>query len=376
MKILIGADFVPTEKNIEYFQKGNIDYLLGDELVNLLSKADFRIFNLETPLTDKLNPIKKYGPHLNAPTAAISGYKAADVNLLTLANNHIFDHGIDGLNSTVDVLNKSNIAYLGAGNNSSEASKPYVFEIENKKIGVYACAEHEFSIATPTKAGANPFDALEAFDHVSALKEKTDYLIVLYHGGKEHYRYPSPNLQAVCRKFVDKGADLVVCQHSHCIGCEEKYNDGTIVYGQGNFLFDAANNEYWNSGLLIEVDGCGQVSYIPITKKAETVRLAIGEDRDRILQSFYNRSEEIKDNAFVQNKYNEYASGMLEAYLINISKVRNNIFFRVINKLTGYRFATFYAKRYALKMGLTLENYLDCEAHRELFLCGLRQINQ
>ena len=44
MKILIGADFVPTEKNIEYFQKGNIDYLLGDELVNLLSKADFRIF--------------------------------------------------------------------------------------------------------------------------------------------------------------------------------------------------------------------------------------------------------------------------------------------------------------------------------------------
>ena len=65
----------------------------------------------------------------------------------------------------------------------------------------------------------------------------------IINGGKEHYRYPSPDLQKICRKFIDKGADLVVCQHSHCIGCEEKYNHGTIVYGQWNFLFDRSNIE-------------------------------------------------------------------------------------------------------------------------------------
>ena len=42
------------------------------------------------------------------------------------------------------------------------------------------------------------------------LKKQCDYVIVLYHGGKEHYRYPSPYLQKVCRKIVDKGADIVV----------------------------------------------------------------------------------------------------------------------------------------------------------------------
>ena len=67
---------------------------------------------------------------------------------------------------------------------------------------------------------------------------KCDYTIVLYHGGKEYYRYPSPNLQRVCRYMIEKGTDLVICQHSHCIGCEENYLSGKIVYGQGNFIFD------------------------------------------------------------------------------------------------------------------------------------------
>lgn len=43
-------------------------------------------------------------------------------------------------------------------------------------------------------AGANPFDVLESFDDVQALKEHCDYVIVLYHGGKEFYRYPSPHV--------------------------------------------------------------------------------------------------------------------------------------------------------------------------------------
>lgn len=80
------------------------------------------------------------------------------------------------------------------------------------------CTENEFSSATMHSAGANPFDVLESFDDVQALKEHCDYVVVLYHGGKEFYRYPSPMLQRYCRKFIEKGASLVLCQHSHCIG--------------------------------------------------------------------------------------------------------------------------------------------------------------
>ena len=79
-------------------------------------------------------------------------------------------------------------------------------------------------------------------------------VIVLYHGGLEKYRYPSPQLRRVCRKFVEKGADLVVCQHSHSVGCMEAFGGGNIVYGQGNLLFARYGGEHWNTGLLIGLD--------------------------------------------------------------------------------------------------------------------------
>lgn len=55
---------------------------------------------------------------------------------------------------------------------------------------MYTCAEHEFTIATENTPGANPFDPLESLDHIQELKSKCDFVLVLYHGEKAHYRYP------------------------------------------------------------------------------------------------------------------------------------------------------------------------------------------
>ena len=95
MYILIGADLVPTEKNIAEFEKGDAEFLVGSELLTILKDADFRIFNMEVPLTDKTAPIKKCGPNLIAPTATIEGYKALGSDIVTLANNHILDQKPD-----------------------------------------------------------------------------------------------------------------------------------------------------------------------------------------------------------------------------------------------------------------------------------------
>ncbi|MFW6015997.1 MAG: hypothetical protein ACOCRK_06130 [bacterium] len=62
------------------------------------------------------------------------------------------------------------------------------------KTGIYTCADHEFTIATCNSPEENPFDSIESVDHIKDLKKRCDYLIVLYHEGKEHYRYPSPYL--------------------------------------------------------------------------------------------------------------------------------------------------------------------------------------
>src|SRR5699024_431430 len=234
------------------------------ELFDIWINADFRLFNLEVPITDKASPISKQGPNLIAPKSTINGIKGLHPSLITLANNHILDQNEQGLFSTSNLLDKNNIHHIGAGENLNKASEPYIFQWNGNKIGVYTCAEHEFTIATENSAGANPFDPLESLDHIAKLKSKCNYVIVLYHGGKEHYRYPSPYLQKVCRKIVDKGADLVICQHSHCVGSFEEYDKGTIVYGQGNFIFNEHNNEFWNTGLLVKVDDIFNIEYIPI----------------------------------------------------------------------------------------------------------------
>lgn len=235
MSILIGADFIPTKENEELFRKGDLVALIGNELKRVLESSDYRIFNLEAPLTENSLPIKKRGANLYGAKECVAAYESANVNLFTLANNHIMDYGEQGLNDTLELLKKSNINYVGVGKNLREAAKPFYFSVNGKKIGVFAAVQHEYSIATETNAGANLFDVFESFDQIAEMKLHCDYVIVLYHGGRECYRYPTPYMQKLCRKMVDKGANLVVCQHSHCIGCEEKYSGGTIVYGQEIF---------------------------------------------------------------------------------------------------------------------------------------------
>lgn len=373
MYLLIGADIVPTDSNVELFKTGNRRKLVGEEIEKILANASYRIFNLEIPLTDKEEPILKQGPNLIAPTESIEGYKALEVDILTLANNHILDQGEQALRSTIDVLDKAGIAHLGAGDNLRAASEPYIFEFCGKQIGIYACAEHEFSIATEKTGGANPFDPLWSLDHIEALKLRADYVIVLYHGGKEHYRYPSPNLQKICRRMVDKGADLVICQHSHCIGCEEKYKGGIIVYGQGNFLFDDSDNECWQTGLLVKIDEGMCVSYIPLVKDRNSVRLANEDQGKDIIRAFRSRSEEIKTSNFVQESYDKFSESFLPFYLAKL-KGKESFVYKVINKLSGNKLREKSIRnKYDAKLLTALWNWIDCEAHHELLLRGIQQ---
>lgn len=356
-KIVIGADIVPTPSNEENFISGNMSGALNNEVMSILNSATFRIFNLETPLYDGYSPIKKVGPNLVAKCATINGLKALGTNLVTLANNHIMDQGIAGLNSTLETLKQSRIEHVGVGMNSTEARKPYCFDFSRKKIGVYACAEHEFSIATDKKPGANAVDMIEIWDHISQLKSECDYVIVLYHGGKEYYRYPSPNLQKICRKLVDKGANLVITQHSHCVGCQENYHDATIVYGQGNFLFDEDHDEFSDEGLLVTLDENLKVDYVPL--------------RDCNIKAFFERSKKIKSPEFVEEEYSRFAENMFVQQTSPFRR-KESFPFKVINKLSGNKIRTQLAYRIPEDQLYAQVNFVECEAHQELLLRGLK----
>lgn len=372
MKLLIGADIVPTKSNITEFIHANTTALVDENLLDVLRNADYRIFNLEVPLTDTQRPIEKCGPNLIAPAASVNGIKALGADFLTLANNHIMDQDVIGLHNTIDVLKQKAIEYAGVGDSPSQAAEPHIFEKDGIKVGIYCCAEHEFSIVSEKKPGANPFDPLWSFDHIQDLKKKCDFVIVLYHGGKEEYRYPSPELQRVCRRIVDKGADLVICQHTHCIGCKEEWKQATIVYGQGNFLFDEDDNEYWATSLLVSTDLQKEnvkIEFIPLCKNGAKVELADEKRKNIILSNFEKRSKEILKDGIIEEKYNRFADDMVMSYFNrSLGNIPRSFAFRVLNKISAGKLK---GKCYTEKDLLNLINLMDCEPHRELFIRGL-----
>jgi hypothetical protein len=378
LKLYIGADFVPTDINKRLFEEGNGEALVGKELYKILKHSDLNVFNLEVPLTDAETPIVKFGNNLIAPSKTVYGYKALEPIFLTLANNHSLDQGVEGLTTTLNLLKQHEIAHAGAGANLKEAKKPFIFEKDGVRIGFYLCTENEFTMATSHSMGANPFDVLDSFDEVDALKEQCDYVIVLYHGGKEYYRYPSPMLQRYCRKFVDRGASLVICQHNHCVGSREDYNGGSIIYGQGNFIFNSEfyvnHRDFVKDSLLIRVEATKDsfvICELPIRMSDNGTRLATDAEAAETLAGYKNRSEEIKDVHFVISNYKAFADTHVKRYLREF--LGRSFIIRAINALFG-------RKLMQLILGptsyLAIQNYLECEAHHELFLRGIKNINK
>ena len=368
IRILIGGDVAPTASNEKVFAE-DAPSLFHGELLSVWLSADARICNLETPLSDKASPIEKCGPHLRAPAACADGLAALKLTAAGLANNHCFDHGADALAETTRLLDERHIAHFGAGGDLAAADQAYFYEKDGLRIGFYAVCEREFSQAGASRPGANPFDPLETPDRIRALAAQCDHLIVLFHGGREQFPFPSPGLQKACRKLVSCGARLVLCQHSHIVGCAEAYGGGTIVYGQGNFLFDADDAPAcFDTGLLVDAaftKDAVKVDYRPLRRTDHGVRLADGEDADAILGGFTARSREIATAGFVERRFAAYAAEKKEAMLRVF--LGGNPLLRAVNALYGRK----PSRVYGAQQLANIENTVGCETLRELLLKGL-----
>ncbi len=365
MKILIGGDTVAGVRNMQLFKAGDAVGLLGNALMEIIRQYNTFVVNMEMPLILNDSPINKNGPCLGAPVDAVNGYRAMGVKAVSLANNHIFDHGAVGLRATLDTLKNSGIEYVGAEFSENEAAKPLVFTENGFKVGIYSCCENEFSVFSRNGAGANGFDITETFDQIRECAASVDYLIVLYHGGKEYYRYPTPMQQKIMRKMADCGAKLVIAQHSHCVGCEEEYHGSKLIYGQGNFLFDFGKSydEYSDTGLLIGVDVSAsgvQIQKIPVARNDNTVRLADESEAADILRAYSLRSEEITNPDTVKQLFYRVVAEE-RTYLLR--QMHGDIFpVKVFGKLFPKFFTGLF---YGRKAQLAARNVIECETHLE-----------
>lgn len=375
-RIIIGADFVPTDSNKILFQNQETHKIFGDDLCNLFQQSDLNILNLEAPITTSQEKLFKVGgPNLKTYPECICVLKDLKPLLLSGANNHIRDYEDCGIHETLSLLSNAGINSIGFGINKENARQPKIYQINGAKIGVYSCSENEFCCASDSHGGGNGYDPLYTFDEIRDLKGKCNILIVLFHAGRENYRYPSLQLQRICRKMSEVGADLVICQHSHCIGSFEIYKNSLIVYGQGNVLFDYIQRDEWATAILLELkisNNILDVSVIPIMKNKNCVTIPDQTSATRIVKDFLSRSENIKDPNFVKQEWAHFLSGNQKQILLlsGVLGINNRILAaidRIIfkGKLTD--------KLFSKQRSQLLLNYIRCESIRESLMTLLNK---
>ena len=322
--------------------------------------------NLECALTDNPKPVKKAGPVLYVAEEFAASLKVWGFDAVSLANNHIRDCGDEGVRSTLAACKKNGILTFGAGETEAEACKPLIIEKSGLKVAFLSFAEREFNYVHDGKAGAIAFDPYESFDNIREVRKEVDALIVLYHGGIEHYIYPSPLLRKKCRKIVEAGADVVLCQHSHCIGTREQYGKGEILYGQGNSLFGyRKGDDSWNHGLLVRlevtVDGV-KVKYDVLETSADSaVGMASDDVASKVLAQLEKESAKLSDDAFLDASWKAFCRKQAPLYLAMTYGFGTNMN-RLNRLLRNGLVKLFYGRR---ELNVT-HNIIRCDAHKEV----------
>jgi poly-gamma-glutamate synthesis protein (capsule biosynthesis protein) len=185
-------------------------------------------------------------------------------------------------------------------------------------VAILAFAENEFSTTTGEKPGAWPFDLIDNAHQISEARKVSDYVLVILHGGAEHYPLPSPTMQKACRFFVDMGADAVICHHSHVAAGSETYKGCPLVYGLGNFLFDPGNLSVdggWNSGYVVALKVSPHhtiaMDRIPYRQepKVPRVTLLAGAERETFLASLDELSAIITHPEQLKRSWAEFCKG-------------------------------------------------------------------
>lgn len=347
MKLLLLGDICPTNVTAPLFKIKDVSTLFTNTL-SMLEGNDFVFANLECALTESSREIAKYGPNLKAPYETAQVIKQIGIDCVGLSNNHVFDYGKEGIRDTLKALKINDIDYTGFGDNYEDSRKNYIIEKNGEKIALIAVCEHEYSYALENRMGSRPYDEYDTIEDIRKAKENCDRVIVFYHGGKEFCKYPSPRLHKLCRAMIRNGADVVLCQHSHCIGCYENYEGGHILYGQGNFHFVKPHSfEGWNTSLAVNYNTKNnKINFTPLKNTDDGIRILDDIEKEKVLKEFEERNRTLLNGEWKKG-WKEFCESVKDVYIGAVSEA----FTESSNELQNGKFS----------------HYLDCEAHTDVW---------
>lgn len=287
-----------------YIEKHGVDYPF-DSTRAVLSQSHLTFGNLESPFTKTGQKFDKKFNFKVPPEYAV-GLINAGFDVVTLANNHILDYGIEGLKNTLTVLDSLGLAYCGAGLTLEQAQKPAIIERNGYKIALlgYSMTFPEEFWATRSRGGTNyPTNITSNIQQADSL---ADFIVVTFHWGAESKNYPKDYQKFYAHLAIDHGADLVLGHHPHVLQGLEIYKNRLIAYSLGNFSFSSYSGKATESIILkvyLVVDGLLYAKVIPVSvdnnKIAFQPRVLRGPAADSVLAHLREYSEPLNSNNII-----------------------------------------------------------------------------
>lgn len=221
-----------------------------------LVQADLTIVNVEMAITTRGEPAEKQYT-FRAPAASLSELKGAGVDVVTMANNHGLDYGLDGLRDSLAAARAAQLPVVGIGLDEESAYAPHIVTVRGMRIAVLGATQvldaslEQAWTARPGRPGlASANRERRLLVEVARAREQADTVVVYLHWGRELDACPLPQQESLAGKLVTAGADIVVGSHAH-VQLGGGYLRGAYVdYGLGNFVFNTKGGDGARSGVL------------------------------------------------------------------------------------------------------------------------------
>ena len=244
MKLLFTGDIMPGGV-LPYCNRFIDNYLLS-----MMGNYDLKISTLECALGEnngQFDPIK-----MNDKTKQnivfirkedLLRLKIMNINVVSLANNHAMDCGVEGLDAMIKTLSELGIKYVGAGKNLEEAKRPVIIETGDKTISIIAFQLKDvqkpwcYYPSGDKSSGIFYTSMKDLLLYIKELKKLYDFLILMPHWGEEHQYLPSNLFKEYARRMLEAGADCIIGSHPHIINPVVSFSGKKCYFSLGNFLF-------------------------------------------------------------------------------------------------------------------------------------------
>ena len=280
-------------------EEGGVESCISSDVREELKSADLTMVNNEFTYTDCDAALEGKTYTFQADPEKVKLLELFGTDIVSLANNHTFDYGEEGLLDTMDTLAEAGIVYSGAGWDVAEASAIRYFVVGGRKFAIVSATEIERFSHFTRAAGESTSGVLKTQqeEYVLAAIRKadanSDYVIAFIHWGAEgKINYDSEQAR-MAEAYVDAGADAIIGGHPHRLQGVSFVKNVPVAYSLGNFWFSTGTLYTTIAQLQVDADGELSLIMLPcVQKEMQTKMLTSEEDK----KAFYQYVADISTN--------------------------------------------------------------------------------